>query len=180
MYKDIKINNLKIIQSECMAIMSSLIDVSHNQFMWPKDQSIMKVESLRHELERIGILEYVFGPAFSVTYNKSSDIHIDHAYSGWRYSLNIPIKETDNTFLTFYDCDSEKTSVAIRPDDTGNKTYTKFELSDCKVLARYETNVPAIIDTTVPHKFESFNDNPRVMLLLRLNKEFNKDIIDNI
>lgn len=153
--------NLEEIQMVCKDYMSKEIDLTSNTFCWT-DGGILSLSALKKELERLGFEP--FGTVYSVTHKRESSIHIDQNDSGWRWSLNIPISNCDGTFITFYDC------LGCSTNEVGEQfgKFEKFLKSDCTVAQRIESNKPILIDTSKPHNFETYNEEPRVFLLVRL------------
>jgi hypothetical protein len=166
MYTEIETELLSQIQEECLHEIKNHININENNFVWPKQTDILKLTTLNKFLNDINLYEHVRGVTFTSTTNMSSRLHSD--VGNFRYSFNIPILNTENTYLTFYDCPPGNDKETTVP-------FIEYDKNTCSVIKRVETTKPAIIDTSVPHQYESYNDKPRVMILIRLKKEFELD-----
>lgn len=166
MYTEIETESLPQLQEECLHEIKNHININENNFVWPKQTDIIRLTTLNKFLKDINLYNHVKGVTFTSTTNTSSRLHSD--VGDFRYSLNIPILYAENTYLTFYDC----------PPGTNRETsvpFIEFDKGTCTAIRRVETIKPAIIDTMVPHQYESYNDKPRVMILIRLKKDFDLD-----
>lgn len=165
MKEEVYIENLEELQKECLEFIKEKIDLDKSSFVWM--DGFLELPSLKKSIKPFE--ENIFGTVLNVALNKECDIHIDDGSSGWRYSFNIPIINCDDTFVYFYECEGESTK---KEDTKTFGAYQKFEQNECRLIETFETNKPYILDTRVPHNFKTFNNKPRVMLLIRLKNTF--------
>lgn len=167
MFTPIHTNNLKQIQASVLSLIKSQYNINETIFDWPKNsQPYRDLPELQNFFQELKIKNYVKGFAVNITNQLTSDIHVDHG--DFRYSLNIPILNTENTFLKFYKPKYNITST----ESVNDIPYYKYNLNDVTEIQKIETVIPGIVDTQTPHSFESHNNQARVMLLIRLKKDF--------
>ena len=170
MFEEITLNNLPKIQEQVLSVIKSDYDINQTIFDFPNDwQKYLQLPSIKEVLELLNLTEITEKVAVNITNQWTSYIHIDHG--GFRYSLNIPILNTKNTFLNFFDV-KENVPPEGRMTIVGRKKYYIFNDDDVILSKRFETISPYFLDTSVPHSFESHNPNPRIMLLIRLKEKY--------
>lgn len=170
----IPIDNLEIVQQQVLnVICEDGIDTTKSGWHWVEDhRKYLNIPSLRNVIDSIGIKKHINEINVTVTVNKKVPIHID--YGEFDYGFNIPILNTDNTFLTFYK-PKEGTPPHGHVTNRGQMRYWSFNEDEVDIVERIETNIAGIANVRVPHSFENFNDKPRIMLYLRLDRNFSLD-----
>lgn len=178
-YHTIHLENLSEIQQE---VLSKIPDneLEKSSLFYLKDHYDLFLNGtlLGSSLAKINILEYVSGVALIVVTPKSGiPIHCD---SGpYRHSLNIPIRNYEKTYVSFYEPLEEPKMVRIdKPNDSHEHghVYLNYDIDKCKLLNRFESISPYIMDTQVPHNVYNNSDVTRIMLLVRLKHTINEHI----
>lgn len=144
-------------------------------------EKYLNLKYLKCFMQQLDLLDHVLFMSFNTTIKAQSPIHIDS--TEFKYSLNIPIKNYSGTYCCFYQTKGIKTMSTINFGAESVKkessNYYTFDEKNCTLIAKYETVQPAIIDTTVPHRFYNLKMSERQMLLIRLKNSANK-VIDKI
>jgi hypothetical protein len=171
MFHSVSLPNLIEIQQEVLPVISSEYDLEKTTFSWTKTpEKYLSLSSIRQVIDSLELNEYVHGVTINITNKRTSAIHVDHGK--FKYSLNIPILNTENTYLKFYDV---KPGVDKNGKLTvvGTKKYYGFDQDEVVEAQCIETTIPGYVDTSSPHSFESHNEKARIMLLIRLKEHFN-------
>ena len=136
----------------------------------------LTVDPLREELEKLKLLDDVLAIAVIVV-DPGQRIPIHTDTGGYTYSLNIPISGYNKTYVNFYKPESESHSrvpvVRSTGESTGH-TYNKFDIQTCELIDSFESTMPYIMDTQVPHDVVNKSRLPRVFLLIRLKSHANE------
>lgn len=176
-FQHISIKNLGLAQQQVLnAIREQEIDITKDSWHWIENtNSFLDLPTIRELINELGVDDLIHQINIGVTLNKKSIIHIDDGKFGdFDYSLNIPILNTDNTFINFYRPLSDMPQNGTWASK-GEYKLKAFEEHEVELIERVETNKVGYVNTKVPHSFESFNGTPRVMLCLRLDNNFSLD-----
>ena len=169
-YIPIKIENLSIIQNEVVKLFP-LENESRSVLFYIKDsiREFLKIDSLREELKRLELIDSIANIAFynlHTTLNQGGAIHIDYGDS--TFSLNLPIRYCDNTFVNFY----SSTAEPGKRFNNANVPYYYVDNSNCNFVDRIEMSEPYIINVKVPHNVVNINQTNRKTLLIRLKQDW--------
>lgn len=127
-------------------------------------------------LAKMNMLEHVSGVGLIVVMPYSGiPIHCDTGT--YKHSLNIPIQGYDHTYVSFYKSLEEPNMVQVdKPNDSHQHGhgYLHYDIDKCKLLNRFESTSPYIMDTQVPHDVYNNSNVTRVMLLARLKHTINE------
>ena len=167
-YFPIHINNLEIIRNKILKAIAPYISIhkatKNSILFYIPSNKILDIDELKNQLIQLKLLEYIHGVAINITYNQGlTNIHKD-AGGRFIYSLNIPISGYTNTYLNYF-----KSSADPVLYSTPLNQYIMYEKEHCTLIERHETILPAIVNTQAPHAFENSNDEPRILIALRLN-----------
>lgn len=162
-YKFIDIPNYNQIRNKIHEQINILYPNVTSLFEWQPTNELISFE-VAEVIENLGAK--IRGCCINCTTNSRSPIHVDTGK--YHYSLNLPIANCEKTFIKFYH--TKKQPQLIK---TTNVEYWGFEEKDVDVLENIETNQPIIVNTKVAHSFESFQNKPRVMLLIRFEPGWN-------
>jgi hypothetical protein len=168
-YIPVKIENLNIIQAEVMKLFPAENETYSTLFYIQNSVSeFLKIDSLREQLQRLGLIDNIVSIAFynlHTTEPKGSPIHVDHGES--TFSLNLPIKNCDNTFVNFY----TSTTEPEKRFSNANVPYYYIDDSKCRLVDQIEMTQPYIINVKVPHNVVNPNKENRKTLLIRLKND---------
>lgn len=166
-YKKLDVPNLEKLQRDLLLLVP--VELLRNpRVHFPEDQSgFFKIKELCDLLDRFGmdhnktLLGY-----FICIPNKSVPLHID--FGPPEYSLNIPLKNCDNTFTHFYKTDREP--VLIPSHVRNGVTYhPHYSFADVKseVVETFESNIPCVMHIKTPHSVTNDTGNIRISALIR-------------
>jgi len=162
-YFPIDVSNLNIIREKILRLLPKYTTPYQSKFFYVPKEEILGVEEITTALKDIGLLDYVDSTGINFYYKGIPVIHVDTG--NFIYSLNIPISGYNNTYINYY-----MSSTDPELKYKGTVSWLEYNASKCTLIEQFESSTPAIVNTQVPHAFENFNNEPRIMLLLRLNK----------
>ena len=168
-YFPIEVTNLDIIREKILRLIPKYTIAYQSKFFYVPKEEILGIIELAIELKNIGILDYVESTGINFYYKNIPVIHKDTG--NFIYSLNIPISGYSNTYINYYE-----SSTDPELKSKGTVSWLEYNASNCTLIEKFESNIPAIVNTQSPHAFENFNNEPRIMLLLRLNKTVDSSI----
>ena len=166
-YRPIKIDNIDVISTKMLELALKHATLEEPLFQYIEATEFINIPEFKEQLLAYNLYNYLSYVVISVSINGTSAIHIDTG--GFTHSLNIPILGFDNTFLNFY---SSAKSPEIKKTPKG-MDYLGYDPEDCDVIHRVETKEPALVNTQIPHSFQNCNTLPRVVILHRLNRDWN-------
>ena len=170
-YTPFENEDVNILQQKVLNLISPESIEKEGLVILNNSESFYQIPELDSFLRKLNLLSFVNMAALHVLEpNRGGNIHVD--VGAYRYSLNIPILNCNNTYVEYYEPTAPPTIVT---KEYMGKTVRlrKFDQNKCKLILRKETIDPYIIDTQFPHKVVSENPTgTRVMLLLRLNNSF--------
>ena len=170
-YFPIHINNLDVIQQRILSVILKHTTLKESKFFYIPVQEILEIEELRSQINEIGLLKYIHSSAINLCYKGTPVIHKDTG--NFIYSLNIPISGYANTHLSYFESHVEP---KLKYVGSGLVSYIEYDKESCTLIEKFETTGPVIVNTQIPHAFENFNNEPRLFLLLRLNKQVSSSI----
>jgi len=166
-YRTIKIDNLAVIQEEVLKkIPENLLNNTNLTYIENNKKIFLGIPELYNFLESIKINEFVGSIAINVTTAQSNgNCHVD---SGpYKYSINIPILNCENTFIDFYKVTGDHQIVYVEKHGTRHHFF-KYTEDQCELIYRGDTSVPYLLGTKTPHRVINDSDNIRIMLLIRM------------
>lgn len=190
MYYPVKINNeneiKKLALDKCKNILTEELKNNPKRllvFNRLQAEDFLSIKPLHDCLQEMNLIEHVFGISISLTVRSQSIIHTDP--KKLRYSLNIPILNCEKTYLSFFSCINKEYDTKnfeakhYESDGVLSTQKTQYDVKeynkkDCQLIGKYECIESAIIDTQVPHMFDNYNHNARIMLLVRLKTTANQ------
>jgi hypothetical protein len=177
-YIPVKIENLNIIQAEVMKLFPAENENQSTLFYIQNSVSeFLKIDLLREQLQRLGLIDNIVSIAFynlHTTRPSGGALHIDHGES--TFSLNLPIKNCDNTFVNFY-------TSSVEPEkrfNEANVPYYHIDAANSSLIDRIEMTQPYIINVKVPHNVVNPNRESRKTLLIRLKKECDAEYLSSL
>lgn len=142
---------------------------------YPKDGFVFITRSnpIKNCLQQINItLSDISGVAIiAIDAGISIPIHIDEG--NYTYSLNIPISGYHNTYTKFYKTNSLPTTAGR---ETG-RLYAKWITEECVEIDCFESNMPYLMNTSIPHSVENKSKRTRIFLLLRIKNSSNSKLM---
>lgn len=182
LYKPIDINNLKEIQAEILPIIFRKIPnfVSNPPDFYqllPRDIEIY-APSYVELIKKFGIYER-WSMSAVITTNKGIDypIHIDSR--DWNkvcYGLNIPIMNCEGSYTVWYD--AEIAGPLFPSGDFRDSACIQKENTIAKEIGRWDSNKPAWLNVSIPHRPESTHIKPRAAISARFDPEIH-DLLYN-
>lgn len=173
LYKIIHVENLEAIVEECRQVIEQAgVPYLNDLYNLDKDREdrFRSLPLLRQLMIDLKLYDHWLRSAIVVTYD-DLPIHVDDA-DDFYCSFNIPIKNTKNTFTTFYET-TAKAEVRHTLDGYSYKFIDPFKV---KVIGELEMTHAAIINTKVFHNIiHRTTELPRINLLLRLRAPWNLD-----
>jgi len=179
LYKTIDVSNIDQIKKECMDVFykhyPNVFGDRGFTFTYV-DQDILRTEATTYieYLVNIGLYDRWAQSVYIGTKGekrlKDSPIHVDS--EDWQtraYALNIPLINCENSHTVWYDT-KEYDEDAYSGDDQkvkGYKTARGFKPETSKEIGRLETNNPAWINVSIPHRAENNNNDLRLVLSTR-------------
>jgi hypothetical protein len=165
-YTPIVLDDLDSIRQQIISLVSRKTAIEGIKFFMIPKQEIFAVEPLYRQLKDLGYLDYIVQVAVNIwpPWQMAAPIHVDTG--NFTHSLNIPIVGYANTHLSHFES-------AVDPElkTFGTVTYREYDRNNCTLVNRVETNSPAIVNTQIPHCYDNFNLEPRLVILLRLSKD---------
>jgi hypothetical protein len=168
-YFPIEVVNLNTIREKILRLLPKYTMPFRSNFFYIPKEEILGIEELKLDLTNMGLLNYIDATGINFYYKNIPIIHVDTG--NFKYSLNIPISGYSNTYINYYN-----SSIEPALKSKGTVSWLEYDTSNCTLIERFESTTPAIVNTQVPHAFENFNNAPRIMLLLRLNKTIDSSI----
>lgn len=193
------IPNLSHIQQELREYMFSIKPSTElweatTMFM-PKDKVYKQTPLFNEYLMSLGIFDrWAYSLLIYTNNGESLPIHIDSPpWNNERYALNIPVYNCESTYTVWYECDIDYDNSDIistkvvnmteysNPDNPNkdiparviknNSSYTEID--------RLDSNQPAWVDYTIPHRPIANHNMPRALFSTRFRPDLS-DIIDNL
>jgi len=167
LYTPLQIDQLEEIQYEVLKrIPADLLEKTTLTYIENNREIFTSIPALKEYLTKTKMYYYVGPVAINVTLGKDAgNYHVDNGI--FHYSLNIPIKGCENTWVNFYETTCEPHIVTVKnKGETHN--FFRFNPEECNLIKSEETNSPYLLHVKTPHRVENRSDDTRVMLLLRL------------
>ena len=171
-FKIIKLSNLEKLQQSLTEMIPTHL---YNKLgIWLDDNQeaflnnnylISALTEVGIDINEVSVRWYIMNPYYIGAIHTDTGIH--------DYSFNIPVINCDNTFTKFYSYDPEKPPKLIGRKSPGTNLrafYEDYSKSNCKIETEFQSNVPAVITTRIPHNVINPNDSYRVNLLIREDK----------
>lgn len=169
--KPVHIEQFTDIQEEISKTISKEI-LNFPRLYYPKNnrEMFLGIGALKTSLEKLGLLDHLNDAGFGLHVlmpNSSCSIHVDTGT--FPYSLNIPITCCKDSILYFYKLKNYLDDIEKYRIRTPYGTYYKFKEDDVDVVESYKLSTPFIMNTKIIHSVTNLSNNPRIMLLVRLN-----------
>ena len=191
LYKNVNINNLDAIRSECLAVFNKHYANSFGGrgFTFTRiNQDILRAEapSYTRALKDLGLYERWTNSVFVGTEGtaryEDSPIHVDHTDWNVRcFSLNMPIINCKDSYTVFYEAKDPGPSGPLPSwivDAASYKVGGSFREEDCREIGRHNVEHPAWINVTVPHRAVNDNADMRLIISTRFYPEVH-DLFDD-
>ncbi len=168
-YFPVDIDNFSIIQEKIYNLFPQNF-LDKTILFYPKNnlEIFLSIPELKEFLIKSGYIKNLSAFAFFILQGNSNKIkqEIIHIDTGnYNYSLNLPIKNCNNTYTYFYSSnDIPKLKRMPHGDD-----YLELDKKNCKLIDRLELTSPHVINVKIPHSIINNNTDPRISLLIRLN-----------
>lgn len=184
-YKNIRCDNFQEIRHEVLSVFPKYLH-NINSFYSPRDNIDMffKLPILSEYLASFGFVtkDTVKNFGLNIMDPKSNiGIHTDNPSNddSITYSLNIPLVAYDQSIVTFYKINSDRSPslkgyAATAP--SRNVYYAVYDPEDVILLETHNVTVPHILDTSVPHDVLNDCDEERVTLLIKLSSAVNDSV----
>lgn len=97
----------------------------------------------------------------------------DYGDTGYVLAINIPVKNTEDTYTSFYEyIDGPITNLEFGSDHgSHNVQYRYYGKSNLKEIDGYFLNKPVIINTSIPHSVTNNTDKDRFVITFRFKKD---------
>jgi hypothetical protein len=167
-YKKLKVNNLELLQNKIYeSIPKQVLENNLASRLGNQKESInhfLNIPEFREYMDMLGMTDHIkqciINLCNRLDYNT---VHRDNN-TDFSYSINIPIKNCNNTYITFYRVEDELLDADHICDDI------EYTFDKCDPIKIVEMSQPIFVNITVPHAFTNPNDSQRVMLLVRVDK----------
>jgi hypothetical protein len=179
LYRAVEIDNLQQIQNAVLKIYTSE-QLDKLDLFYMTNEVFLNIPELKSCLDNLGLLSYVHiiattvvPPGYGVpgaTFPNDPTIHID--YGNNTHSLNIPIKNCDNTFLSFHNVNGPPEKIHL---EKSGLPFYYYKPKNSIQIDQIEMNQAYIVNTSVPHAIVNPTDKTRVLIAIRLKAEFNLD-----
>ena len=166
-YKKLEVLNLKKLQEELLALVPSEL-LENPRVHFPKEQDcFFKIKELCDLLDRFNIPHDKTTVGYFICGSHTTiPIHID--FGDTAYSLNIPLKNCDNTTTQFYSTDRDPVLVQARTHN-GVSYHPHYSFNGIKttVIEEFEANFACIMHIKTPHNVINNTGNIRINALIR-------------
>jgi hypothetical protein len=179
LYKPVKIDNLQQIQDAVLKIYTPE-QLDKPDLFYMTNEVFLNIPELKSCLDNLGLLSYVhiiattvMPPGYGVpgaTFPNDPTIHID--YGIYTHSLNIPIKNCDNTFVSYHTVNGPPETMHL---ETNGLPFHYYKPENCVQIDQVEMTQAYIINTSVPHAIVNPTDKTRILIAIRLTSKFNFD-----
>ena len=154
--------------------------VQDNTALYYDKYDLTKSKYLLQYLNELGIVDYIKSVGHTVIKPMEEiPVHVDN-YHTYIWSLTIPFKSLEGTYNRFFEDEGELPFVEV-DRDYGPYAINKGWMHPDPDLAVYagqvETNGPILLNTSVPHSVVNLSKVTREALVIRLNKDFDPDVI---
>lgn len=122
----------------------------------PKLKNLLESLNLLAGITQLGFAYHLLPP-----HSNLQSVHTDSDH--FRYSLNIPLNEFTDNYMTFY-----KTSCLPTYLSDSSASAKAYSYDQCELIDRVKVTTPYVIDTTVPHDSENNTDEWQFIFLIRL------------
>ena len=166
-YRKIDIPNLPLLQEQILSILPNDLYASPRVY-FPSDQSrFLNLSELTNLLDLYNLKHDAAAFAFYMMRPYSEGlVHID--WGDADYSMNIPIKNCNNTFTKFYKYIGEPELVPERNiQGVVHRPHYKFDNVILEKIDQFESNIPCVIHIKTPHNVVNRQPSFRINLLIR-------------
>lgn len=168
-YTQIPIIGLEKLQEEVLEIIGPHLEVSNfSNFSYQWSDQLKRLPTFVKNLMRLKWYNNITSVGI-ITMPPHSDLEIHHDTIGAKYSLNIPIQNTNGTYTLFYS--TPGIPIERKHANVDSRSYWYYDDTICKEEAKIEMNQPYLIDVSFPHNAINPTDYTRVVLLVRLNSD---------
>lgn len=170
-YHALHIPNLEDIikESQERLAKTDLLDLTESNLWYPDDFPNLPI--LEKALKGLNLTEHIHAIAMHVTMpGVTIPVHLDTGPFHW--SLNIPIRSFDDSFVALYETD-ESPELLYLPNNVSYMGYRSEE--KMRPHTKIPSHQPLLLNVKKPHNVINSSDRVRVMMLIRLNRSFNID-----
>jgi hypothetical protein len=175
-YKPIEIENLEEIQNELMQVLYKEMPdflTASPQFLYVLRSRIEPHAPLYTKfIESLGLLDrWLYSALITTNNNEPFPIHVDSL--NWKtrcYGLNLPLVNCAGTYTVFYDADINAEQFTDVSDPINSARVIQEGVTATEI-DRYETVIPAWVNTRIPHAPVSTHGMPRALISARFKPE---------
>jgi len=191
-YSYIDIPNLEKIQEELLQARDVCnITLQNNPYYinFSREEIYEHIPLLLDYLKQIGVEKKLWRIMFSAKslpesrYKKQSAIHVDAVNKHITHSLNIPIRDCENTYTVWYrgrvELLNQEYNHYIGHNEKPLKNFAIVNENSAKEICRVETIRPMLVNTTIPHRGIS-NTESRVLCCIRFKPDLTEEEFVNI
>ena len=168
-HKNITIDNLQILQEKIIRSIPMKYDLFPGLIYIPNNKKLfLGIPELASVIESMGLSNYIRGIAVNTFKKTISPIHLDSGTI--KYSLNIPLRGYNGTYLEYFTTDKqpvEKLTSALL-DTTTSSVFYAYPVEDCILDETVSIDGPIIVNVKAPHRFVNPFNEKRSILLIRL------------
>ena len=171
-FRYIDIDNLDLIIEKCYEVIEKGKIPNHTHLYYLDDYNFFpdrfkKVDVLSEAMKKMGWYDYWIGTAIVVNYQ---DLPIHQDTGDFEWSLNLPIRNTKDTYTAFYDVSAPATMKVV---PNTSVTYMSFDPEISTLIEKVEIIRPTLLNVKTPHNVVLRTKNlPRITLALRLGYNF--------
>lgn len=177
LYKYVELNKLDSIVEQAYNLIEQAGVSKHTTLVqldrpwegkWDRFYTIVE---LTDELRRLNLIDYWQSTAVVTVYNEGLTVHLDSGEPD--YTLIIPIKNGEYSWLVFYEASAEPELRKI-DDSQNSSTYLYYDPTCLTELDRVKVDRPILANIKVPHGviMEENSPEPRITITIRMRKEF--------
>jgi hypothetical protein len=167
LYKKIAVPNLERLQQALLSAIPDDVVCNPRVYFSEEQDKFRSIKELQDLLDSFNMdYDKTFVGYFVCPPHVPGLLHID--FGPVEYSMNIPLKNCDNTFTHFYKTDKEPILVPGRIFN-GVTYHSHYSFAGIKseVLESFESNIPFIMHIKTPHNVTNNTDNLRINALIR-------------
>jgi hypothetical protein len=166
-YRPVDIENLIEIQQEVLKLIpKNLLDKTTLTYIENSKEIFLNIPVLSNFLKSKKMYWLVGDIAINITQGlDAGNFHMD---SGpYKYSLNIPILGCENTWINFFEVNTDYKVVTVENQGKAHHFF-RYTEDQCELIYEAETSHPYILGVKTPHRVINKSDQTRIMLLIRL------------
>lgn len=176
LYQFIEVDDLKEIQQAVLEKIPEEL-LKKNDLFYVKDsiKFFLDIPAVKSLLDKLGFTNHIHDNGIAVNVTMPGvELPIHYDSDKFIYSFNIPILNYENTYVNFWETESQpKDFPRVHPVYKTTVVSKAYDRKLCRLLERIEPLKPVVINTRLPHNVTNKTDKIRVMLLVRLANSVN-------